>query len=251
MSSRALVLALMGLVLMALPLSGQSTVESPVYGHVGLSFLLGEPVGQFDEHIGLAVGGELSGRVPLDPQGFVSLRADVGIMIYGHESRRVCFEGVGCRVEARLQTDNNIFFGGLGPELALPLGWVRPYVNAMAGFGYFQTSSSLNGTWDDESHFNTENLGDGTFAWGVGGGLRVNVHSGRVPVSLDLGARYLQNGVMEYLTEGDIVDNPDGSITLYPKVSEANLVTYRFGVSIGIPRGQVQDREPVGWGRQR
>ena len=41
---------------------------------------------------------------------------------------------------------------------------------------------------------------------------------------------------MTYLTEGDIQDNPDGSITLFPVVSEANLVSYRLGVTIGIPR---------------
>lgn len=240
-------LTLAGVLFLTPSLFAQMRQEAPVYGHVGLGLLLGEPVGQFDRYVGLAVGVEASGRLPLDPEGLVSLRADLGFMIYGHESRRVCFEGVGCRVEARLQTDNNIFFGGLGPELALPLGWIRPYVNALAGFGYFQTSSSLKGTWDNEDHFTTENLGDGTFAWGIGGGIRVNVHSGRTPVSLDFGGRYLQNGVMRYLTKGDIVDNPDGSITLFPKVSEANLVTYRMGVTIGIPRGQGEDSGREGW----
>ncbi len=180
-------LLLAGLLFLAPSLSAQAGREAPLYGHVSLGLLLGEPVGQFDRYVGLAGGAELSGRLPLDPEGLVSLRVDLGFMIYGHESRRVCFEGVGCRIEARLQTDNNIFFGGVGPELALPRGWVRPYVNALVGFGYFQTSSSLKGTWDNEDHFNTENLGDGTLAWGIGGGLRVNVHSGRTPVSLDFG----------------------------------------------------------------
>ena len=39
---------------------------------------------------------------------------------------------------------------------------------------------------------------------------------------------------MEYLTEGDIVDHADGSITLYPNRSEANFITYHFGVTINF-----------------
>ena len=180
---------------------------------------------------------ELMGRFALDPAGILSLRGDLGIMVYGYDSKRVCFEGVGCRVEARLKTSNNIFFGGIGPELALPMRGARPYVHAFMGFAYFNTSSSLEDLWGNDSDFTTENFGDGTFSWGVGGGLELSLRRGRVPIDLNLGVRYHQNGRVEYLTEGDIVDNPDGSVTLYPIFSEANLITYRFGISIGIPRG--------------
>jgi hypothetical protein len=103
------------------------------------------------------------------------------------------------------------------------------------GFGYFNTTSSLEEQWSMEDYFTTQNLGDGNFAWGFGGGVEVTLSRGRVPVSLNFGARYHRNGLMEYLREGDIVDHPDGSITLRPIVSEANLVAYRIGVSLGIP----------------
>jgi len=149
---------------------------------------------------------------------------------------------VGCRVQARLQTTNNIFFGGIGPELAMPFSRARPYVNALLGFSYFNTSSSLEDLWGGESSFNTENYGDGTFSWGVGGGLDVNLKRGRAPIDLNLGFRYHENGRVKYLTEGDIVDNPDGSITLYPVFSDAKLISYHLGVSVGIPRGGDQNR---------
>ena len=109
------------------------------------------------------------------------------------------------------------------------------------GFGFFNTTSSLESIWGSEDHFTTQNLGDGNVAWGVGWGLEVSLTRGRVPIALNFGARYHENGVMEYLTEGDIVDHPDGSITLYPIESEANLVSYRFGVTIGIPMGHGED----------
>ena len=204
---------------------------------VGINFLVGDPLGEFSDYVDAGFGAEFYGRIPLEPQGLVSLRADLGFMIYGYESSRVCFEGVGCRVQARLQTTNNIFYGGIGPELALPLHGFRPYVNASLGFGYFNTTSSLESLWGEEDSFSTENLGDGAFSLGIGWGMEINLHRGRIPVFLNLGGRYHKNGVMEYLTEGDIQDNPDGSITLFPVVSEADLVSYRVGVTVGIPRG--------------
>ena len=42
------------------------------------------------------------------------------------------------------------------------------------------------------------------------------------------------NGVTTYLREGDIVDRPDGSIVIFPRRSEANLWSFRLGVSIGL-----------------
>lgn len=224
-----------GLALAPTPSGGQES-SSPFSG--SLSFLVGDPRGEFAAYVDAGYGAELTGRVAMDPAGFLSLRGDLGFMIYGYESKRVCLSRtVGCRVQARLNTSNNILFAGIGPELALPNPWMRPYVNAFVGFSYFNTTSSLEDTWDREDVFTTENLGDGSFAWGVGGGVEVRLSRGRVPVSLNLGARYHENGLMEYLREGDIVDHPDGSITLYPIVSEANLISYRFGVSLGIPRG--------------
>ena len=46
--------------------------------------------------------------------------------------------------------------------------------------------------------------------------------------------RGLIRGSGEYLREGGIVDNPDGSITLNPIHSEANVVLIQIGVRAGI-----------------
>jgi hypothetical protein len=213
-----------------------------------MSFLVGQPTGDFSRFVGTGYGAEFFGRYPLEPQGLVSLRADLGFLIYGYESSRVCFDGIGCRVQGRLQTSNGIFFGGIGPELALPLDRVRPYVNTILGFGYFSTTSSLESLWGVENDLVTENLGDGTFSWAIGGGVEVNVKAGRTPIDLNLGVRYHENGVVKYLREGDIVDHPDGSVTLFPIVSEANLISFRIGLTVGISRGGgPQQESPAGW----
>jgi hypothetical protein len=237
MSARTLGLALSGLLLLTPALSAQEDWHLLPRANLGVNLIVGDPVGEFDQFVGTGFGADFFGRVPLDPMGVLSLRGDLGFLIYGYESKRVCFEGVGCRVQGRLQTTNNIAFGGIGPELALPMRRARPYVHAFMGFSYFNTSSSLEDLWGNDADFSTENFGDGVFSWGVGGGLELNLSQGRVPIDLNLGVRYHENGRVTYLTEGDIVDNPDGSVTLYPILSDANLMSYQFGVSIGIPRG--------------
>jgi len=63
-------------------------------------------------------------------------------------------------------------------------------------------------------------------------GLRLS--NGRRPVWLDLGADYHHNGMASYLREGDIVDQPDGRIIIYPRRTQANLWSFRLGVSVGL-----------------
>lgn len=222
-------------------------------GYAGLAFIGGDPVGELGSYIDEGFGGQFWGALPLEPSGHLRARADFGFLIYGHERRRLCFSvPVGCRIEMDLTTTNSILFGGLGPEVVLARGAVEPYLNASLGFSYFATTSSLSGERDHEDYFNTTNFSDAVFAWRAGGGIRVRVSSGRTPVSVDLGVERHQNGISDFLTKGDIIDHPDGSITLLPNRAEANLVTFRMGVSVGIPHGD-KDRNdrPRKRGRRR
>jgi len=59
--------------------------------------------------------------------------------------------------------------------------------------------------------------------------------SARTRVSLDLGARYHDNGRnVRYLREGGIRDMPNGDILLDVIQSRADLITYHLGISIGV-----------------
>ena len=55
---------------------------------------------------------------------------------------------------------------------------------------------------------------------------------------LHAGARYFYGGEATYLREGDIEDNPDGSITLFPRTSKTHQVTWQLGVAYTFPRGR-------------
>jgi len=208
---------------------------------LNLSLVGADAIGEFEQFVDGGFGGQAGVRLGVDRRAILGIRVDGGFMVYGHERQTVCFSApIGCRIGTDVTTTNTIGYGGIGPELAVP-GPVSPYVFATWGFSWFSTQSSLSGVDDwDEDLFNTRHYGDFVGATRFGGGLRFHVGGGGVAV--DLGAEYNRNGVAEYLREGDILDHPDGSITLFPNRTEANYMTFRAGVQIGLGGGRDDDR---------
>lgn len=202
----------------------------------GGSFNYGAPVGTFHDYVAQGFGLDGFFRWNADTRGILSFRVDGGFLTYGNETKRVPLSStIGGRIRVDLTTSNNIFWMGVGPQITLPLPGLRPYMNAAAGFSYFFTESSLKGTNSDENIASTNNYDDGTFSWSGGGGFLIPFKTRRAEVALDLGVRYHGNGEVKYLRKGGIEDLPDGSIRLHTIQSEANLVTYRVGVSVSIP----------------
>ena len=207
-------------------------------GFIGISFVGADPVGDLGVFFDQGFGAQVHGGWAVAADRRFRLRGDLGFLIYGHERLRFCYTvPVGCRIEFDLTTTNTIFFAGIGPEFVLATGAFEPYVYATTGLSYFATMSSLSGAAESADWGQTTNYSDVVMAWKVGGGVWVQVRGGRNPISLDFGVERHQNGIADFLTEGDILDNPDGSITLFPNRSEANLVTFRIGVSVGLGGG--------------
>ncbi len=228
----SLIACLVGASFLAVPLTAQD--PDPIRSFAGGEILLGFPTGEFAENVefGIGLGGHI--RFPFDPSDRVSLRLDVGFLNYGNETIRICVTQP-CRVTGDLTTSNNILSGGIGPEVGIRSGRARLYANAGIGFAWFATSSSVRGSSNQEDFASSTNQQDLTFAWTGGGGVQFQLTSGRTPLSLDLGARYHGNGEATYLRRGDIIDEPDGSVSIRPRRSETNLWTVRIGVSVGIP----------------
>jgi len=220
---------------------------------LGGSLSFADPVGEFALFVedGWGFDGHL--RVAVDPLGLISMRLNGGFIQYGRERQSVCLSlTVGCRIVTDLVTTNNIAYLDAGPELGVDFGPLRPYAGIAAGLAYFETSSSLS-DFDDYDYdydvFETTNWDDLVLAWRARTGLQVRVGGRRNPVYLDFSTVWHNNGDAEYLRRGDIEDNPDGSITVYPTFSEANLVTYQFGVSVGLGGGD--DRDEGDYDRRR
>lgn len=201
----------------------------------GPSFSIGlagaDAIGDLGTVVDKGFGLQLGGAFPMAADGHLRLRLDGGFVVYGIERLHYC--GISCRVASELTTTNNIVFAGVGPELVLSRGDVQPYVYGTAGVSYFVTSSSLDDHDGYGPYLQTTNFSDAVHGLKYGGGLRFRVGGGHKPVYLDLGMERHDNGMASYLTRGDIVDNPDGTVTLFPNRSDADLVSYRFGVTIG------------------
>jgi hypothetical protein len=228
--------ALLATLVVAEPLGAQYGFgRRPARVSLGGSAFLAQPVGEFGNYVdnGFGGGGHLLLRV--DPHGFLALRADLGYLVYGHERKRISLPDAG-RVQFDVTTSNNILTYSFGPQLMMPVGPIRPYVNAMVGGSYFFTQSSVGGS-DNESDFaSTRNFSDNVPSYGFGGGVFMPFAVRNALIGLDLGARFIRNGVTRYLREGGITDLPDGGYTVSPIESRTNLVVYHAGVSVGLRR---------------
>ncbi len=185
------------------------------------------PTGDFDAAVDEGWGA--AGHVVVLPHARpFGLRFEVSALVYGSRSFTVPVPGTGGYVGDTVRTDS--WFGNMlaGPELRARHGAVRPYGHVLAGVGYFATTSELSAYYETVPLSGTTNFDDTTFAWAAGGGVEIAL--GR-DVSIDLGARYLANGTVDYLTQDSIVGDASGA--LRPHRGEAHVVTFTVGIAFG------------------
>ena len=201
-----------------------------VYGDLAV------PVGEFQSHVHLGGGGGMGGLLYLNRERNAALRLEGTGVVYGSQTVTTPLSLTVPFVDVDVTTTNYIMSAGAGPQVFLRSGSVRPYIFGTVGFSYFATETSVSGISDDYDFASTVNFDDFTLALTGGGGLSVQLYRGEATVSLDLSVSYRHNGLTEYLTKGDLRKLPRGGWAASPVLSDANLVTYRVGVSLGIPR---------------
>jgi len=226
---RAALLALVLASLADLPAGAQGLREVHSWSNWGGGFMVGVPVGQFQDFVDVHPG--MGAAVTIG--GPVGLRIGGTLLVYGHEQQIVPYVGSYGRLGLGVNTDNIIGTLGLGPQITLGAGPVRLYGYGTIGVGYFATVSSLGRRCGCYAAGQTTNFEDWALAREAGGGLQIRLarHS---PAFLDLSARYMRNGRVEYLREGSIYEDADGRIVVSPVESFANLVTFQIGMSFGI-----------------
>lgn len=202
----------------------------------GVSFNYGQPTGEFKSYVDQGFGADGFYRYAVDPHGILSLRVGAQFLVYGNETRRLPLSAtIGNLVLLDVKTSNNIVNFGGGLELAIPTPAVRPYVFGQIGSGYFFTQTSVEGSSNDEAFASTTNYHDWVFARQLGAGLQIPLGRSRrgTSVLLDLGATYNANGEARYLREGSIrqIQTFPAEYEFNPVRSEANLVTWRLGIS--------------------
>ncbi|HLZ46453.1 MAG TPA: hypothetical protein VKQ05_12325 [Gemmatimonadales bacterium] len=219
---RRIGMAVLGLGLMSSPLLGQRYGLREVHdgnrGAFGVNFIVGEPLGAFrrsgDAAAGLSVFGVTSG-------GALALRLDAGWMVY--DAR---YQGYGVSTLSQIGTID------AGPQLTIGQGPLRFYGFATVGGSMFWNTASYQGcgcygsNWFLNGHFTTNTS--------AGGGLLVGLSSGRTPVAIDIGGRYVRHDKVKYVPAGGLTQNPDGSFTAQTVESPVDMRVLQVGVSIGI-----------------
>lgn len=211
---------------------GWGDAKGEVFGYLDL----GVPLGDFQRHVNLGGGAGGGGVLFLGGHRLAGLRMEGSFLIYGAETARVPLSPTVGFVDVERETTNSILSAGLGPQVYLGTGQIRPYIYGTVGFSAFVTSTSVSGIYEQEPIASTTNHSDFQLAFTGGGGLSVRMRDGPNPLSLDLSASYRYNGVTEYLANG--TDNLQrlrgGNWVAHPIRSEANLMTYRVGISVGV-----------------
>ena len=192
-------------------------------GGFGLSFVVGDPMGDFARYGDVAGGLNLFGAFPLGRSGALDLRLDGSWFFYGHDGY-----GNG------LSTTYSIGTLGIGPQLNFGEGPVRAYGFATVGGSLFYTATEYRDycgcygseTLYDDGHFTT--------ATQLGAGLLLTVSRRRSPVAIDLGVRDLRNDRVTYVPTGGVTQNSDGSFTVDHVTTPVRLRVYHFGVSFGF-----------------
>jgi len=225
-----------------LPLRAQETTASSLPRDIAvpLHLQIGVPTGALAQNV--AGAGGIGGGVLWAFDEMLGFRADLGVQIYGAETRRVPLgSGSLSLVDVDVTTTNAIFSGAIGVQLGMPSRQFTPYAGVQLGFGSFTTSTSVNGSNSDAEPFaTTTNLSDATVARTLYGGAYIPLRGRRTV--LDLGVRRTWHGrAVRYLTPGDITELPTGEVVLSPRESLADLYTITIGVTLrggGRPKPQ-------------
>lgn len=207
--------------------------RSQVIGGVGVTY--GQPKGVFHDFVKQGFGIDGAVHYKFDRLGAFSFGLEGGFLTYGRETNRVPLSStIGGLIMVDVTTSNNILWLGVGPQLMVPTGPIRPYVSGTAGFAYFFTESSVSGTYDDSEFAKTNNYNDATFAWSGGGGVLFPLGGPNANAALDIGVRYHGNGNVRYLRKGSYSQDADGNVTFFPIESEAPLLDWRVGFKVGL-----------------
>lgn len=204
-------------------------------GLVGISATLARPIGEFQDFVDWGVGLSLGSVVNLRPTSWVGIRFEGSVIDYGLESDFTSVNlGDRIRRNVTLNTNNLILSLGVGPQLTLGRGRLRPYGYGTLGFSYFATVTSAVPVPGGEPLLSDTNFDHLNPALSGGVGMLLRVGRGTHAVSLDLAVHTQINGETTYLRPGGILPGPPGSLSFDPVESVANLVAIRLGVAFGV-----------------
>lgn len=209
----------------------------------GAGFVQGFAVGDFAQRVNLAAGGLFQLDVGLGGSIF-SVGGEIGVMQYGHESRKVDVSSLIPDIPGAtltVNTDNTMILMHARLRAQRRAGRWRPYADALFGGNWISTDTSIecNATADNADGTSgsctgpsATNAEDFLLSVGAGGGVMIAFTPRHGVPRLDLSFRYLRGGKGTYLTKGAI--HREGSTaTLDLSQSRTDMVAFYVGAVIG------------------
>jgi len=217
----------------ALWIGGATNVRAQSF-QAGGYFTTVSPHGEFNENVtnnGYGAGGYFLVRLGSSP--FLA-GGDVGIVVYGSESRDEPFSLTIPEVSVSVRTSNNILLAHSILRIQPREGRIRPYADGLIGLKHLFTRTSICCQFDGEEIAGTTNLSDTTFSYGAGVGVQVPIsrRSG-LDISLDGNVRYLRGTRGEYLKKGSI-RRDNGQLFYDIFSSRTDVIAVQIGVSFSF-----------------
>lgn len=190
------------------------------------------PTGDFSKNVtnnGYGVGFQFLRSLGKKP---LLLGVDAAFATYGSDEHKEPISETIPELRVKVRTNNNITLTHLLLRAQPRTGNVRPYADALVGFKYLFTNTTILNDSNDEELTSSKNLSDLVFSYGFGGGVQVRL--GRVgrngDISLDGKVRYLRGSRAEYLKEGS-VRRENGSVFFDVLSSRTDVVAVQIGVT--------------------
>jgi hypothetical protein len=197
----------------------------------GLDFTTVIPTGDFSKNVtnnGYGAGAHFLvrlGRLPL------LLGGDFAFATYGSDEHIESISETIPELEVKVRTNNNITMTHLLLRAQPREGKVRPYADALVGFKYLYTDTTIINESSGEELTSSKNLSDFVYSYGFGGGVQVRLAAaGSGDISLDGKVRYLRGGRAEYLKEGS-VRRENGTVFFDVLSSRTDVVTVQIGIT--------------------
>ena len=197
----------------------------------GLDFTTVIPTGDFSKNVtnnGYGMGGQFLvglGRIPL------LVGIDAAFANYGSDEHIESISETIPELEVKVRTNNNITMTHLLLRAQPRSGSVRPYADALLGFKYLFTDTTIFNESNDEELTSSKNLSDWVHSYGFGAGVQVLLgRAGSGDISIDGKVRYLRGGRAEYLREGS-VRRENGLVFFDVLSSRTDVVTVQIGVT--------------------
>lgn len=205
---------------------------------------MGAPQGAFSNEIErLGAGLNISGGYQFRDSPFM-IGLDLGFSNFGSDSRD---EPLSTTIpDLRVQVDNsyNLATGNLFLRLVAPQMAVKPYVDALVGFNYFYTETTISerGFGSAEPVLRDTNFEDIALNYGFGSGVMINVYRrdnrddgnnahNVNSAYVNIGARYLFGNEAEYLKKGSIT-RENGEVLFDVQRSKTDLLYFKLGIGI-------------------